>query len=41
MMRVGFTVLLSIKRSEFDMKTALDALGDEVIIDMGVEAVKQ
>jgi polyisoprenoid-binding protein YceI len=41
MMRVGFTVLLSIKRSDFDMKTSLEALGDEVIIDMGVEAVKQ
>lgn len=41
MMRVGFTVLLSIKRSEFDMKTGLDALGDEVVIDMGIEAVKQ
>ena len=41
MMRIGFTVLLSIKRSEFDMKTGLDALGDEIFIDMGVEAVKQ
>jgi polyisoprenoid-binding protein YceI len=41
MMRVGFTVLLSIKRSEFEMKTGLDALGDEVVIDMGIEVVKQ
>ncbi len=41
MMRVGFSVLLSIKRSEFDMKTDLGALGDDVYIDMGLEAVKQ
>jgi polyisoprenoid-binding protein YceI len=41
MMRIGFTVELSIKRSEFDMKTELGALGDDVYIDMGLEAVKQ
>jgi polyisoprenoid-binding protein YceI len=41
MQRIGFTVLLSIKRSEFDMKTGLDALGDEIFIDMGIEAAKQ
>ena len=41
MMRVGFTVLLSIKRSDYDMKTGLGGLGDDVYIDMGLEAVKQ
>jgi polyisoprenoid-binding protein YceI len=41
MQRIGFTVSLPIKRSEFDMKTGLDALGDDVYIDIGVEAVKQ
>jgi polyisoprenoid-binding protein YceI len=41
MQRVGFTTTLVIKRSDFDMKAMLDALGDEVPIDIGVEAVKQ
>ena len=41
MHRIGFTVSLQIKRSEFGMKTGLDSLGDDVYIDIGVEAVKQ
>ena len=41
MMRIGFTISLSIKRSEFDMKTDLKGLGDDVYIDMGIEAAKQ
>lgn len=41
MMRIGFTVSLPIKRSEFDMKAGLDSVGDDVYIDMGLEAVKQ
>ncbi len=41
MQRIGFTINLSIKRSDFDMKTGLDSVGDEVYIDIGVEAVKQ
>jgi polyisoprenoid-binding protein YceI len=39
--RVGVTTELSIKRSEFDMTTALDALGDEIPIVIGLEAAKQ
>jgi polyisoprenoid-binding protein YceI len=41
MQRIGFTTTLVIKRSDFDMKAMLDALGDEVPIDIGVEGVKQ
>ena len=41
MQRIGFTTTLTIKRSDFDMKAMLDALGDEIPIDIGVEAVKQ
>jgi polyisoprenoid-binding protein YceI len=40
MQRVGFTTNLTIKRSDFDMKTDLGALGDEIPIDIGVEAAK-
>ena len=41
MQRIGFTTTLTIKRSDFDMKASLDSLGDEIPIDIGVEAVKQ
>ena len=41
MQRVGFGTTLTIKRSDYDMKAMLDALGDEIPIDIGVEAVKQ
>jgi polyisoprenoid-binding protein YceI len=40
MQRIGFTTGLTIKRSDFDMKTELGALGDEIPIDIGVEAAK-
>jgi polyisoprenoid-binding protein YceI len=40
MHRIGFGTTLTIKRSEYDMKASLDALGDEVLIDIGVEAAK-
>ncbi|HVS34843.1 MAG TPA: YceI family protein [Gemmataceae bacterium] len=40
MQRIGFTTNLVIKRSDFDMKTDLGALGDEIPIDIGVEAAK-
>jgi polyisoprenoid-binding protein YceI len=39
-MRLGFVTTLAIKRSEFDMKNMLEALGDEVHISIGVEGVK-
>ena len=38
--RIGFVTTLTLKRSEFDMKSMLEALGDEVHIIIGVEAVK-
>jgi polyisoprenoid-binding protein YceI len=41
MQRIGFTGSLTVKRSDYDMKTALEAIGDEVQITFGVEAVKQ
>ena len=37
---VGVTSSVTIKRSEFDMKTALDGIGDDVQIIIGLEAVK-
>jgi polyisoprenoid-binding protein YceI len=40
MQRIGFETNLTLKRSDYDMKTSLDALGDDVIIDIGVEAAK-
>jgi polyisoprenoid-binding protein YceI len=40
MQRIGFVTNLVIKRSDYDMKTSLDALGDDVHIDIGVEAAK-
>ena len=40
MHRIGFTTDLTIKRSDFDMKTDLKNLGDEIPIDIGVEAAK-
>ena len=40
MQRIGFTTNLTIKRSDFDMKASLDSLGDEIPIDIGVEAAK-
>src|SRR5262245_16365558 len=41
MMRTGFNTTLTVKRSDHGMKTALDMLGDEVHIAVGVEAVKK
>jgi polyisoprenoid-binding protein YceI len=38
--RVGFVTTPIIKRSDFDMKAGLPAVGDEVFIKIGVEAVK-
>lgn len=39
--RVGVTSAVTIKRSEFDMTTALEALGDDVHIIVGLEAAKK
>jgi polyisoprenoid-binding protein YceI len=39
--RVGVTSAVTIKRSEFGMTTALEALGDEVHIIVGLEAAKK
>lgn len=39
--RVGYTSTLVIKRTDFDMKTALEGLGDEVTIILGIEAAKE
>lgn len=39
--RIGFLSNPAIKRSEFGMTTALDALGDEIQINIGVEATKK
>lgn len=39
--RIGVTSSVTIKRSEFDMKTALEALGDDVHIIVGLEAAKK
>ena len=38
---LGFTASLVLKRSDFDMKQLLEAVGDEVHIAIGVEGVKQ
>lgn len=38
--RIGVTANTVIKRSEFDMKTALGALGDDIHIILGIEAAK-
>lgn len=38
--RVGVTSSVTIKRSEFGMKTALEGLGDDVQIIVGLEAAK-
>lgn len=35
---LGFQATTKIKRSDFDMKTHLPSLGDEIIIDIGAEA---
>lgn len=40
-MRVGYEASLTIQRSQFDVKEALEALGDDVFITIGVEAVKE
>lgn len=40
-MRVGYEATFTIQRSQFDMKEALEALGDDVFITIGVEAVKE
>ena len=39
--RIGVTSSVTIKRSEFDMKTELGALGDDVHIIVGLEAEKK
>ena len=39
--RIGLTASLVLKRSDFDMKQLLEAVGDEVHIVIGVEGVKQ
>jgi polyisoprenoid-binding protein YceI len=39
--RVGVVTSVVVKRSEFGMKTALGSLGDEVQIEIGLQAVKQ
>lgn len=39
--RIGVTSSVTIKRSEFDMKTELGALGDDVHIIVGLEAAKK
>jgi polyisoprenoid-binding protein YceI len=39
--RVGFVTTPVIKRSEFGMTAGLPAVGDEVYIKIGVEAVKE
>ena len=39
--RIGVTSSVTIKRSEFDMKTELGALGDDVHIIVGLEAAKE
>ena len=39
--RVGVTSSVTIKRSDFDMKTALGSLGDDVQIIVGLEAAKE
>jgi polyisoprenoid-binding protein YceI len=41
MQRLGFIGSTVIKRSDFDMKAMLEALGDDVHITFGVEGVKQ
>lgn len=40
-MRVGYEASLTIQRSQFDMKEALEALGDDVYITIGIEAVQE
>jgi polyisoprenoid-binding protein YceI len=39
--RIGFTTTPTIKRSEFDMTAGAPSLGDEIPINMGLQAVKQ
>lgn len=39
--RIGLVTNTSIKRSDFDMKTALGPLGDEILIYIGLEAVRE
>jgi polyisoprenoid-binding protein YceI len=41
MKRIGFTTALTIKRSDFGMKTMIPAVGDEVRITIGMEGVKK
>jgi polyisoprenoid-binding protein YceI len=38
--RIGVVANTVIKRSEYDMKTALEALGDDIHIVLGLEAAK-
>jgi len=40
-MRTGFTTRLKLKRSEFDMTNMLEAVGDEVFIDISFEGTKK
>src|SRR5262245_2072933 len=39
--RIGFTTALTLKRSDFGMKSLLPAVGDEVHITIGMEGVKK
>jgi polyisoprenoid-binding protein YceI len=39
--RIGFVSDLTVKRSDFDMKTALDSLGDEIQVSIGIEATRE
>jgi polyisoprenoid-binding protein YceI len=39
--RIGFTTEPVIKRSEFDVKAGIPAIGDEVFVNIAVEAVKE
>jgi polyisoprenoid-binding protein YceI len=39
--RVGYTTAFVLKRSEFGMKTMLGPVGDEVHVEIGLEAIKK
>lgn len=39
--RIGYVSNFTIKRSDFDMKTMLGPIGDEVHMEIGLEAIKQ
>ena len=39
--RIGYTTSFVLKRSDFDMKTMLGPIGDEVHAEVSFEAIKQ